>query len=36
MGEDTDIVLRPYKCGADAECGFCEYWLWCKGKNKEE
>ena len=35
MDEDMNIVLKPYKCDTDAECEFCEYWIWCKGENKE-
>ena len=33
--EDIKIVIKPYKCErCDSE--FCEYWLWCKGKNVDE
>lgn len=35
MEKDIEIVLRPYKCD-ECDREFCEYWLWCKGKNVEE
>lgn len=35
MSEEIEIVFRPYKCNRDEECEGCEYWFWCKGKNKD-
>lgn len=28
----TDVILKPFKC-EECDSEFCEYYLWCKGKN---
>ena len=29
----NEIIVKPYECG-ECDSEFCEYWLWCKGKNE--
>ena len=29
------IVVKPYKC-EECDAEFCEYYIWCKGKNIED
>ena len=35
MNNNIEIVVKPYKCD-ECDSEFCEYWLWCKGKNMED
>ena len=35
MEDKEIIILRPYKC-EECDGEFCEYYIWCKGKNVED
>lgn len=29
----NEIIVKPYEC-EECDSKFCEYWIWCKGKNE--